>query len=85
MRAPSGGLLRAEWSGICRRCGDRPVREVIELELVPVAPRALSPAELADPDLLERRRAAARAALRDPDLPRELREQLRRDYLDERE
>jgi len=84
-RAPSGGLLRAEWSGVCRRCGDRPVREVIELELVAPLPRPLSPAELADPALLERRRAAARAAVRDPAVSHELREQIRRDYLDERE
>ena len=59
MAAPDGFLLRAEWTGVCRRCGDRPMREVVELEAVVAPPRELSPAELADPELLERRRRMA--------------------------
>lgn len=81
-RAPAGGLLRAEWSGICRRCGDRPVREVVEISIEPVAARPLSPAELADPELLERRRRNALAAIADPSTPLRIVEQLRRDYID---
>jgi hypothetical protein len=35
------------------------MRETVELEVPPIEPRALSPAELADPELLERRRRMA--------------------------
>lgn len=84
-RAVGGRLLRAEWTGVCRRCGDRPIREVLELELLPLPQRPLSAAEQADPELLERRRAAARAAIADGSLPLEVRERLRRDYLDDRD
>jgi len=78
------GMLRAEWSGVCRRCGDRPIREVVELALAPAPPRPLSPEELADPEVLERRRRLALEAFADPSTPLELRERIRRDYLDDR-
>lgn len=84
IRASGGGLLRAEWNGICRQCGNRPIREVVELELAPIPGRALSADELADPDLLERRRRRAAELVADPATPFEVRERLRRDYLDER-
>ena len=53
--APSGQLVRAVFTGICRRCGDRPVSEIFEMAVVAPPPRPLSAAELADPALLEAR------------------------------
>lgn len=82
-RARGGQLLRAEWNGICRQCGDRPVREILELELIPIPARPRSAEELADPAVLERRRRLALEALADPSTPLEVAERLRRDYLDE--
>ncbi len=61
--APDGQLLRAVFSGICRRCGGRPVSEIFEMAFVPEPRRPLSPAELADPELLERRRRQAASFL----------------------
>jgi hypothetical protein len=81
-RARGGQLVRAEWSGVCRQCGDRPIREVIELEVVAPLPRPLSADELADPARLERRRRLALEAAADPSTPLHVREQIRRDYLD---
>lgn len=81
-RALGGGLLRAEWNGVCRPCGNRPVRETVELVLLPAASRPLSPGELADPELLARRRRQALEAIADPSTPLQVVEQLRRDYLD---
>lgn len=83
MRAAGGRLLRAEWTGVCRRCGDRPIRETLELEVIipPGRPRSLE--ELRDPAVLGRRRAAARELVTDRTIPIDVRERIRRDYLDE--
>jgi hypothetical protein len=80
-RAPGVGTLRAVWTGICRRCDGRPVQETLELEVRPPEPRPPSPAELADPGLLEQRRRLAAELVDDPATPWPVRAQLRRDYL----
>jgi DNA-binding transcriptional ArsR family regulator len=80
MAAP--GTLVATWTGICGRC-QAPVRERVELTLPPPPPREPSPAELADPALLERRRAMAVAMLEDPATSPAVRERITRDYLED--
>lgn len=72
-RTVPGVALRAVWTGTCRRCGGRPVEEVVEVRLnLPTSDRPLSTAELADPALLERRRAMAAAFERDGLAPRQV-------------
>jgi hypothetical protein len=56
MRAPTA--LVAEWSGRCRSC-DRDVVERVEITIAPPPPRGLSPDELTDPAVLDRRRRMA--------------------------
>lgn len=75
------GSFHGTWEGYCQRCGGRRVIERLDLELA-IPARALSAAELADPELRERRRREAVRMVRDPATPLRLREQLRRDYLD---
>lgn len=76
IRPPS---LHAVYLGRCRRCSAE-VRESLEL-VVTLEPRALSPAELADPALLARRQAAAAAIVADSGLSLAVRASLERDYL----
>ncbi len=81
-RSADGAALRAVWTGVCRRCGGRPVREIVELRVPELEPRPLSDAEMSSPGLLERRRQAAAELVADPSTPWTVRHQLRRDYLD---
>lgn len=76
--APS---IAARFVGRCRRC-DAVVVDGFELELPPPPPRGPSPAELADPAVLERRRRLAAELLADPSTSVALRERIRRDYLE---
>lgn len=54
----SSTAVVAEWIGACRSCG-LPCRESIEIAIAPPPPRGLSPDELANPGLLDRRRRMA--------------------------
>lgn len=78
---PWDPYLEARFVGACRRCGAGVV-ESIELRLPAPPPRGPSAGELAEPELRDRRRAAALALLEDPSTPRVLVERIRRDYLE---
>lgn len=78
--APDGQLLRAVFTGICRRCHGRPVSEIFEMAFVPVPLEPLSAAELADPEQLERRRRMAASFLAEG---LKVDERVLRRYLDE--